>query len=96
MSADKDGYVPPQSARVQMCDASIRDAKREVPHGQVGVGGGSARVNPFFRDKEFVLFRVPGEELCCTLSGRPKKDTRGVGKVDRLSIWWDDNHCCLV
>lgn len=35
VSADKDGYVPPQSARVQMCDASIRDAKREVPHGQV-------------------------------------------------------------
>lgn len=35
MSADKDGYVPPQSARIQMCDASIRDAKREVPHGQV-------------------------------------------------------------
>ncbi|CAM9950494.1 unnamed protein product, partial [Hapterophycus canaliculatus] len=28
VSADKDGYVPPQSARVQMCDASIRDAKR--------------------------------------------------------------------
>lgn len=35
VSADKDGYVPPQSARIQMCDASIRDAKREVPHGQV-------------------------------------------------------------
>lgn len=35
VSADKDGYVPPQSARVQMCDASIRDAEREVSHGQV-------------------------------------------------------------
>lgn len=35
VSADKDGYVPPQSARVQMCDTSIRDAEREVPHGQV-------------------------------------------------------------
>ena len=55
MSADKDWYVPPQSARVQMCDASIRDAKKEVPHGQVGVGGGSARVNPFFRDKSSIF-----------------------------------------
>jgi len=38
VSADKDGYVPPQSARVQVCDASIRDAQREVPHGQVRWG----------------------------------------------------------
>ncbi|CAN0421296.1 unnamed protein product, partial [Ectocarpus sp. 12 AP-2014] len=34
VSADKDGYVPSQSARIQMCDASLRDAKREVPQGQ--------------------------------------------------------------
>lgn len=37
VSADGDGYVPPQSARVQMCDASVRDAEKDVPHGQVGV-----------------------------------------------------------
>lgn len=35
VSADKDGYVPPQSARVQMCDVSVRDAQKSVPHGQV-------------------------------------------------------------
>ncbi|CAM9913904.1 unnamed protein product [Pylaiella littoralis] len=93
VSADKDGYVPPQSARVQMCDASIRDAERQVPHGQVVCEMTKSLLGPINDDSLYRLHLWGGERQANSGGGGMDEY---IGRTAHISMMDSPSLVCLL